>query len=126
MPIDTRDLLTVLRNELKFLNEGGYAKQGTLHPSFLFEDSPTCLNYRDPARSHSCSGCVLLKFVPQDKWSKPIPCRQIPLNACGETLDGMYRYGTPFELESALRKWLEDRIQELEEEFDPANSIHPG
>ena len=114
MPANSQDLVTVLRNELEFLNSGGYAKKGSWKPSFIFEDSPTCLNYTDSTKSHPCSHCVLLQLVPADKRLQPIPCRHIPLNSRGETLDGLYRYGTRYEVETTLRKWLEETIRAFE------------
>jgi hypothetical protein len=114
MPTNVQDLLTVLKNELKFLNDGGYAKKGSWKPSLIFEDSPTCLNYNDPGKSLPCSECLLWQLVPADKRSQPVPCRHIPINSYGETLDGMYRYGTRYELETTVRKWLEDKIKALE------------
>ena len=47
MPADQRDLLTVLKQELEFLEQGGYRRcsEKNGRPLFIFEDSPTCMNY---------------------------------------------------------------------------------
>lgn len=40
-----RDLLEVLRLDLEFLKGGGYRRASLGRPQFIFEDSPTCLNF---------------------------------------------------------------------------------
>ena len=47
-----RDLLEVLKLELEFLKGGGYRKGSSWRPQFIFEDSPTCLNYGGPERKN--------------------------------------------------------------------------
>ncbi len=61
-----REMLELLRRELKFLEDGGYGRSPRIpwRPSFIFEDSPSCLNLGNPARTHPCSECLLMKFVP--------------------------------------------------------------
>jgi hypothetical protein len=44
-----------------------------------------------------------------------VPCRHIPLNEIGETLDSLYRTGTNEEIEQTLQSWLLETIQQLEE-----------
>ena len=51
--------------------------------------------------------------APELRFGK-IPCRQIPLNASGETLDSLYRYGDDHEIEDKLRNWLRTTIAQLE------------
>ena len=116
MSNDKRDLLTVLKAELEFVEKGGYRNTdlSAWRPQFIFQDSPTCLN-SDPAQPHKpCSECVLNQLVPADLRRRNIPCRYIPLNEQGETIDSFYRCGTREELESALRKWLGTTIHRLE------------
>jgi hypothetical protein len=43
-----------------------------------------------------------------------IPCRHIPLNKEGFTLDTYYRLGIFDEAEAAARDWLRKKISELE------------
>ena len=47
MANDDRDLLTVLKAELAFLEKGGYrhSPSARWRPQFIFEDSPTCMNH---------------------------------------------------------------------------------
>ena len=57
-----------------------------------------------------------MELVPPDLRNGKIPCRHIPLNAQGETIDSLYRTGTQEELETALTNWLKSMIQKLEHE----------
>ena len=116
MSNDQRELLTVLKAELEFAEKGGYRNTdlSAWRPQFIFQDSPTCLN-SDPAQPpRPCSECILNQLVPADLRRRNIPCRYIPLNEQGETIDSFYRSGTREELESALRNWLHTTIQRLE------------
>jgi hypothetical protein len=110
---DERGLLEVLKAELQFLNSGGY-RNGSWRPKFIFEDSPTCLNYGDSKKTKPCSECILMQFVPPEARENKIPCRHIPLNERGETIESLYRTGTQAELESAVRGWLIREIEKLE------------
>jgi len=47
---------------------------------------------------------------------KKFPCRYIPLNEQGQTIDSFYRSGTRDELESELRRWLKAKIERLEKQ----------
>ena len=62
------ETLELLRFELKFLEDGGYGRfpRAPWRPSFIFEDSPTCLNFGDPSRTIPCEECVLMQFVPEE------------------------------------------------------------
>ena len=115
---DRELLLRKLRDELAFIERGGYRETGRLQwrPQFIFEDSPMCLN-RDPTRKHvPCSACVLMQFVHGEAKEKRAPCRHIPINEQGETIDSFYRSGTPEELEAAVIAWLKRTIHDLEAE----------
>jgi hypothetical protein len=56
----------------------------------------------------------LMQLAPWECREKKIPCRHIPLNGHGETLDSFYRTGTQQELEDALIEWLRHKIRLLE------------
>lgn len=116
MATDDRDLLTVLRAELEFLEKGGYrhSPSAPWRPQFIFEDSPTCLNHGRIEHLRPCSECLLMNLVPADCRDEKIPCRHIPLNAQGFTIDTYYRLGTHEEIETALAAWLRKTIKELE------------
>jgi hypothetical protein len=55
-----------------------------------------------------------MNLVPADCRDEKIPCRHIPLNAQGFTIDTYYRLGTHEETETALAAWLRKTIKELE------------
>jgi hypothetical protein len=118
MTTDTRDLLEVLKTELDFLAKGGYRRTTPAYwrPLFIFQDSPTCPNF-DPAQPPMpCADCVLMQLIPENLQNTKIPCRSIPLNSLGETIDSFYRTGTPNELENAMARWLKMTIVRLEQE----------
>lgn len=112
------DILEILRFELKFLEEGSYVR--TLHAPwrapYIFEDSPSCLNFRDPARPHPCRECLLMQFVPAEFHGQDVPCRFIPLDERGGTVDSLYRTGTQKEMTEVLRYWLRREIGRIEAE----------
>jgi hypothetical protein len=88
MQKDERDLIDVLKFELKFLEDGGYDRlsREPWRPQYIFEDSPTCVNYGSKPEPSHCSECVLMHLVPPESRKMPMPCRHIRLNAAGETL----------------------------------------
>ena len=115
-----RELLDLLKFELKFLEDGGYGRSTHTpwRPTRTFQDSPSCLNFDDPARPHSCSECVLMRFIPREHQKENVPCWFIPLNVNGETVDYFSRCGTQLELEDALGGWLRKKIHEIETEAE--------
>jgi len=125
MSHDEHEMLELLRLELKFVEDGGYGRSPRTpwRPPYIFEDSPSCPNLGDPARPHPCNECRLIKFVPSELQSESSPCRFIPLNEQGETIDYFYRCGTQFELEEAFAGWLRGQIAQIEQRI--ANSTDP-
>ena len=113
-----RDILEALRFELKFVEDGGYGRSphAPWRAPYIFEDSPSCLNFGDAARPHPCSECLLTPLVPPELQDQEVPCRFIPLNDKGQTVDSLYRTGTQKELEEALVDWLHREISRLEKE----------
>jgi len=57
-----------------------------------------------------------MHVVPVECRSEKIPCRHIPFNASGETLDSLYRYTNQNRIEETVGAWLRATIQQLEEE----------
>jgi hypothetical protein len=116
MPADMRELLQVLRAELQFLEGGGYRKiaLASWRPPFIFEDSPSCPHSDAPPRRRPCLACSLMQLVPANRRLEQAPCRHIPLNDEGETLDSLYSTGTDDEVEAAVVKWLRAEIRVLE------------
>lgn len=115
---DERDLLEVLRLERDFLEKGGYqsSTRNSWRPHFIFEDSPTCKNYDGKESPGPCTDCVLMQLVPPERRLEELPCRHIPLDTSGQTLDSLYRYCDQQQVEEAVVKWLRVTIGRLEEE----------
>lgn len=116
MTQDRRDILDVLKFELKFIEDGGYGRSPRTpwRAPAIFEDSPACPNFCDPARPHACDSCLLEEFVPEGRRAESSPCRFIPVTADGQTVDDFYRTGSQTEMEEALAKWLRAQIQKIE------------
>jgi hypothetical protein len=124
MQKDERDLLEVLKFELDFLKKGGYGRS-TREPwraRYIFEDSPTCMNYDCKENPEPCSHCVLTQLVPPDLRNEKIPCRHIPLNGLGENLDSLYRYDDLRDVEENAGNWLRATIATLQEARQAARS----
>ena len=124
MAQDEYEILELLRLELKFLEDGGYGRSPRTpwRPPFIFEDSPSCLNLGDPARTHPCSQCLLMKFVPDELRKENSPCRFIPLNENQQTIDYFYRCGTQLEMEEALAGWLRSQITGIQHHLATSTS----
>jgi hypothetical protein len=118
MQKDERDLLEVLKFELQCLEDGGYGRSARTpwRPQYIFEDSRTCMNYDFKENPGPCSDCVLMQLVPPECRSEKIPCRHIPFNASGETLDSLYRYSNQIETEETVGNWLRATIRGVEDE----------
>jgi hypothetical protein len=117
MPKDDGNLLDVLKFELEFLQQGGYGRlpRESWRARFIFEDSPTCMNFSSKDRE-PCSDCLLMQFVPDNARTEQTPCIHIPLSSSGETLESLYRTGTQQEIEEALGAWLRATMRRLEAE----------
>ena len=109
------DILKIFQFELSLLEEGGHRRspRAPWRASYVFEDSPTCLNSNDVTRPHPCTECPLMEFVPPQFRGESAPCRFIPLSEAGETVDYFYRAGTQMELEEALACWLHKQIERM-------------
>lgn len=140
-------LLNALKLQLQFCENGGYQSSwGRLparasendpmamplfedrkrvpHREFsVFQDSPSCLNYRSPGEDHPCSGCWLLAFVPAERRGEAVPCHHIPLNERGTTVASIGGPADAPEVQQAVRDWLRRMIQQLE--GAPAPSQQP-
>jgi hypothetical protein len=115
---DRSRVSAILKAELAFLQQGGYRRgpRYPWRPNFVFEDSPTCLNFHDKLEQQPCTACPLIDFVPKERRETRFPCRHIHLTDQGETVNTFYEWGTEEELERALEGWLKRTIGELEEE----------
>jgi hypothetical protein len=118
MPKDDRDLLELFKEELDFLEKGGYGRsvRTPWKPTSAFQDSLTCLNFGYPYRAHPCNECHLIDFVPPEKSAETIPCHHIPLNPNGETVETLELEDNQQKVERALKQWLRAKIKVMEEE----------
>jgi hypothetical protein len=118
MAKDDRDILELLKDELIFIEQGGYGRSVRTPwvPKSVFQDSLTCLNYGYPYRAHPCADCRLLDFVAPHDHSRTVPCHFIPLNDAGNTLEEIELKGDESQTISAVRKWLTTKIGQIEAE----------
>ena len=118
MAKDERDILEVLKEELDFVEKGGYGRsvRTPWHSKSVFQDSLTCLNYGYPYRAHPCNECHLLDFVSPEHQAKAVPCHFISLNADGQTIQDLELEDNQAKLEREVSGWLRNRIKEIEEE----------
>jgi len=117
MTTDSRDQLETLKAELDFIEKGGYGRsvRTPWKPTSVFQDSLSCLNYGYPYRAHPCGECLLGDFVPEGKRGAAVPCHHIPLDARGETVEGLELSDNQPLLEEKVKAWLRARIEEIED-----------
>jgi hypothetical protein len=111
----SKDLLPTLEKELAFLESGGYRDPDLWREHFIFEDSGSCFHPYGLSDA-PCTDCPLIQLVPPGRRNVPFPCRQIPLNSEGYTLENMYRYNSQQEIEDTVRTWLKRTIARIKEE----------
>ena len=118
MTKDERDILELLKDELEFIEKGGYGRsvRTPWQSKSTFQNSLTCINYGDPERTHPCSDCHLLDFVSPEHKTENVPCHFIPLNTDGDTIEELERQDNQAKLEREVSEWLRARIKQIEEE----------
>jgi hypothetical protein len=116
MAKDERDVLELLKDELGFIEKGGYGRsvRTPWQPKSALQDSLTCINYGYPYRAHPCNECRLIDFVAPENQSAAIPCHCIPLNEAGTTIEDLENEDDQPKLEKALKLWLQTKISEIE------------
>lgn len=131
------NVLSALKHELEFLDRGGYeTTMGSRQPLFcmesgvnwrqplFFEDSPSC-----PKKKYCVCNpggdCVLMGFVPRDDRHETVPCRFIPLNERGDTVESMGKTSTREATEATLRAWLVKTIGQLEKSANEPATMEP-
>jgi hypothetical protein len=114
MSEENRELLGKLKFELAFVADGGYGRSvRTPHkPTSPFQDSLTCLNFGDPARTHPCAECTLMQYVPESRKGEDVPCHYIPLDEQSRTIATL----DAAEADEVLKQWLRHEIDRLERE----------
>jgi hypothetical protein len=117
MAKDDRDILEILKEELDFIEKGGYGRsvRTPWRSKSAFQDSLTCINYADPSHTHPCSECRLIEFVDAQHQRDEVPCHSIPLNEADETIEDLEQADNEARLEREVKNWLRARIQEIEQ-----------
>ena len=117
MAKDDRDILELLKEELAFIEQGGYGRSVRTPwlPKSAFQDSLTCVNYGYPYRAHPCNECHLLDFVDNEHQAEEVPCHYIPLNEAGETIEDLEAQDNQPKLERTLKEWMRTKIAEIEQ-----------
>ena len=123
MAKDGRDILELLKTELDFIEKGGYGRsvRTPWRPTSSFRDSLTCVNYALPEKTHPCTECHLIDFVPLGRRNEEVPCHAIPLTAAGDTAESLE--GDQTKLEEALKDWMRKKIAEIEAERIKERSV---
>ena len=118
MTTDERDILEILKDELDFIEKGGYGRsvRTPWQDKSAFQDSLTCINYGYPYRAHPCAECHLLDFVDPEHRTDAVPCHHIPLNAHGDTIEDLEQQENQAKLEREVTAWLRDKIHKIEQE----------
>ena len=118
MTTDERDILELLKDELDFIEKGGYGRsvRTPRQSKSAFQDSLSCINYGFPNRAHPCTECHLLEFVSPGHSTEQVPCHFIPLNADGETIADLELQDNQAKLEREVSQWLRAKIKQIEEE----------
>ena len=117
MTNDERDILELFKEELDFIEKGGYGRsvRTPWQEKSTFQDSLSCLNYSYPYRAHPCAECHLLEFVSPEHRAERVPCHFIPLNTDGETIQDLELQDNQAKLEREVSQWLRAMIKKIEE-----------
>jgi hypothetical protein len=115
---DERDILELFREELDFIEKGGYGRsvRTPWQPKSIFQDSLTCINYAYLYQAHPCNECHLFDLVAPKEQTAMVPCHQIRLNESGLTIQDMEADDNQPQLEANVKRWLRTRIAEIEKE----------
>jgi hypothetical protein len=118
MAKDDRDIIELLKEELAFVEQGGYGRSVRTPwlPKSAFEDSLTCINFGYLYHAHSCNECHLIDYVADEQHSDKVPCHLIALNEAGETIQDLEAQDNQSKLEATLKVWIRAKIKQIEDE----------
>ena len=118
MTQDDRPILELLKDELALIEQGGYGRsvRAPWVAKSAFQDSLTCINYSDPARTRPCNDCRLIDFVAKEHRSEEVPCHFITLNDAGDTIEDLEAQDNQAKLEANLKQWMRTKIKQIEDE----------
>src|SRR6185503_20165711 len=128
MTTDERDVLELLKDELDFIEKGGYGRsvRTPWHSKSVFQDSLSCLNYGYPYRAHPCNECHLIDFVPPENQLATTPCHLIPLNDAGDTIEDLEANDNQSRMEEAVKSWLRTKISTINQQRANQPTGMPG
>lgn len=111
MATGDREILELLRDELAFIEKGGYSRsvRAPRQRKSTFQDPLSGIDYGYPHRAHPRNEC-LLNFVPENTGPKSV-LSPIPLNTDGDTIED---WELQAKLEREAIEWLRARIKEIE------------
>ena len=115
-------MLEELKLEREFVRRGGYhasVRNPRREPTHL-RDSVTCLNVNKSEDLEPCDRCFWYDLVPEERRDREMPCRHIPLDAQGNTVESLDARGRREEAEEKLLVWLDSTIACLEKELAQA------
>ena len=115
-------MLEELKLEREFVRRGGYhasVRNPRREPTHL-RDSVTCLNVNKSEDLEPCDRCFWYDLVPEERRDREMPCRHIPLDAQGNTVESLDARGRREEAEEKLLAWLDSTIARLEKELAQA------
>ena len=114
MTTDYRDILELLKEELDFIEKGGYrwSVRTPWQSKSTFHDSLSCINYGYPYRAHPCNDRHLFDFVSPEHRTEAVPCHFIPLNTDGDTIEDLELQDNQAKLELEVSDWLRAKIEE--------------
>lgn len=107
-----RDILELLKEDLDFIEKGGYgwSVRTPWQSKSTFQDS-SCINYGYPDRAHPCNECHLLDFVSPEHRTEAVPCHFIPLNTDGDTIEDLELQDNQAKFELEVNDWLRAKDQ---------------
>jgi len=116
MAKDDRDILELLKEELAFIEQGGYGRSVRTPwlPKSAFQDSLTCINFGYLSRAHPCDECKLIDFVAPEHQGERVPCHCIALDEAGTTVEDLESQNNQFRTEQKIKDWLRAKIAEFE------------